>query len=164
MTTTDTDNVNDKCVWCRCTFTLTQPLMEAQSNRTSTMFSPLHFHINLRLVRVVVGVCVCVYVVCVVYRSVTCGGTAAWSSSLLHCTLLGVPIDDGNPVVAIMERWSWQPCRHYMQYSVRRRHGVVLLREVFHMFGELPVDVLRQYADVGEQWPGQGCNKSLFCA
>ena len=46
-------------VWCMSTFNLSQPQMEAQSNRTSTMLSSLlHFHINLRLVRVVVGMCV----------------------------------------------------------------------------------------------------------
>ena len=116
--------------------------MEAQSIRTLTMFSPLlHFHINLRLVRVVVGVCVCMLCV-VVYRSVTCGGTAL-PGPLHYCT--GGPIDDSNPEQGRIELATLG------MLSLHAGHGVVLLLEVFHVLGELPVDVFGQHSHIGEE-------------
>ena len=85
--------------------------MEAQSIRTLTMFSPLllHFHINLRLVRVVVGVCMYV-VCCCIQKCNVWWDRAAWSSSLLHWG----PIDDSNPEQGRIELATLRECC-YMQ-------------------------------------------------
>ena len=116
--------------------------MEAQSIRTLTMFSPLllHFHINLRLVRVVVGVCMYV-VCCCIQKCNVWWDRAAWSSSLLHWG----PIDDSNPEQGRIELATLG------MLSLHAGHGVVLLLEVFHVFGELPVDVFGQHSHIGEQ-------------
>ena len=60
-------------------------------------------------------------------------------------TALRGPIDDSNPEQGRIELATLG------MLSLHAGHGVVLLLEVFHVFGELPVDVFGQHPNVGKQ-------------
>ena len=74
----------------------------------------------------------------VVYRSVTCGGTAL-PGPLHYCT-------GGPSMIATLNKLATLGV-----LSLHAGHGVVLLLEVFHVFGELPVDVFGQHSHIGEE-------------